>query len=51
MRAGATAEEIAAAVAGIWQQRVDNYSERRTAQTNGLEAPGERRIEMSYIGG
>ena len=37
---------IAAAIAHVWQQREDRYSEIRTAETAAL-----RKIEMSYIGG
>jgi cyclic pyranopterin phosphate synthase len=39
-------EEIAGAIARIWQARTDRYSEIRTAET-----AGARKIEMSYIGG
>jgi cyclic pyranopterin phosphate synthase len=39
-------EELRAAVAAIWQQRTDRYSEMRSAATAQL-----RRVEMSYIGG
>jgi len=46
MRAGKSDEEIAAAVAAIWQRREDRYSEIRTAET-----AHARKIEMSYIGG
>jgi cyclic pyranopterin phosphate synthase len=46
MRAGKPDEEIAAAVAAIWQRREDRYSEIRTAET-----AHARKIEMSYIGG
>ena len=47
LRGGATDSELAAALAGRWRTRDDNYSERRAAL-----APGDRtRIEMSYIGG
>ena len=41
---------IGAAVARLWQGRSDRYSETRTINTTGL-ARGERRVEMSYIGG
>ncbi len=44
--AKASDDAIRDAVGGIWQLRDDNYSARRTAQT-----AGERKIEMSYIGG
>ncbi len=46
LRGGADDESIAAAMGGIWQQRRDNYSEMRTAET-----AKERKVEMSYIGG
>jgi len=47
LRGGADDEAIVRAVAGIWAQRSDRYSEVRTAETASLR----RRIEMSYIGG
>ena len=40
---------IMRAVAGIWQGRGDNYSERRAAGVS--PAPSEHKVEMSYIGG
>jgi cyclic pyranopterin phosphate synthase len=46
LREGASHEELVAAMAGIWQQREDRYSEIRTAQT-----ARERKVEMSFIGG
>jgi GTP 3',8-cyclase len=46
LRGGSSDEEIAGAVARIWQARTDRYSEIRTAET-----ARERKIEMSYIGG
>ena len=46
LRGGASDDALAAAMAGIWSQRTDRYSELRTAQT-----PGLKKIEMSYIGG
>ncbi|MFT4242256.1 MAG: GTP 3',8-cyclase MoaA [Acidovorax sp.] len=46
LRGGASDEAIAAAIAPIWQQRQDRYSELRGS----VHASGER-IEMSYIGG
>ncbi len=48
LRGGAPDAEITQAIAGIWQQRSDRYSQLRGA---GLLAPAEKRIEMSYIGG
>jgi cyclic pyranopterin phosphate synthase len=46
LRGGASDDEISAAIAAVWRQRDDRYSEIRTAQTAGLP-----KIEMSYIGG
>jgi cyclic pyranopterin phosphate synthase len=46
LRAGASDDVLAAAIAGTWRKRVDRYSELRTGETRGLP-----RIEMSYIGG
>ena len=50
LRSGASNEEVAAAIAPIWQQRGDRYSELRSAMPSDT-TPGKRRIEMSYIGG
>jgi cyclic pyranopterin phosphate synthase len=49
LRAGADDNQLAAAIAGVWRQREDRYSEIRTAATAG-NTPA-RKIEMSYIGG
>ena len=46
LRAGASDAELDGALALLWQQRDDRYSEIRSADTATL-----RRIEMSYIGG
>ena len=46
LRDGADDARIDAAIAHVWQQREDRYSEIRTAETAAL-----RKIEMSYIGG
>lgn len=46
LRDGADDATLAAAMAGIWEQRNDNYSERRSADTQRAS-----KIEMSYIGG
>jgi cyclic pyranopterin phosphate synthase len=46
LRDGQPDDEIAAAVAAIWETRDDRYSEIRGAQT-----PARKKIEMSYIGG
>lgn len=50
LRAGHSDEEITAAVAHLWSQREDRYSELRTINTEGLARP-VRKVEMSYIGG
>jgi cyclic pyranopterin phosphate synthase len=46
LREGADDAALGAAVAAIWRQRADRYSEIRTAET----ARGPK-VEMSYIGG
>jgi len=46
MRAGASDDDLAAAIGAIWSVRADRYSEIRTAETAAL-----RKVEMSYIGG
>lgn len=46
LRAGRSDADIAAAIAGIWHDRDDRYSEIRTAAT-----AAAKKIEMSYIGG
>ena len=46
LRSGATDEEISAVLAEVWTKRDDNYSERRSSATSGLD-----KVEMSYIGG
>jgi len=46
LREGATDAMLANAVAAIWRQRADRYSEIRTGNTAKLE-----KVEMSYIGG
>jgi GTP 3',8-cyclase len=46
IRGGASDEELAAALATIWNGRSDRYSELRSSATEALD-----KIEMSYIGG
>jgi GTP 3',8-cyclase len=46
--ADASDEQIAGALAGIWTQRGDRYSELRSA---GVAPTAERKVEMHYIGG
>jgi len=53
LRAGATDAALAKLIAERWQQRADRYSQLRQAATQDLTAasPGQKKIEMSYIGG
>jgi cyclic pyranopterin phosphate synthase len=46
VRGGASDEELAAAVRGVWNVRKDRYSELRSQATESLP-----KVEMSYIGG
>jgi cyclic pyranopterin phosphate synthase len=46
LRAGATDDELAEQVAGLWTRRADRYSEVRGEHTRPLS-----KVEMSYIGG
>ena len=46
VRGGASDDELAAAVTGIWRKRTDRYSELRSDATADLP-----KVEMSYIGG
>jgi cyclic pyranopterin phosphate synthase len=46
MRGGADDVTLSAAIAAVWQKRVDRYSELRSAKTKDLP-----KVEMSYIGG
>ncbi len=50
LRNGHPDEDIISAIAHLWAQREDRYSELRTINTDGLSRP-ERKVEMSYIGG
>ncbi len=50
VRGGATDEQLASAIATVWQGRDDRYSEQR-ASLPADAAGGARRVEMSYIGG
>lgn len=52
VRSGASDEELASAIAGIWQGRSDRYSELRASlPPDAGPANGGKRVEMSYIGG
>ena len=50
LRGGASDEQIASAIGGIWQGRSDRYSELRSTLAPDT-GTGARRVEMSYIGG
>ncbi len=50
IRGGATDEQLAGAIAAIWQGRSDRYSELRASLPPDAST-GTRRVEMSYIGG
>ena len=50
IRSGASDEDLTAKLAEIWRVRGDRYSELRSQNTVD-PAIGERRVEMSYIGG
>jgi GTP 3',8-cyclase len=50
LRGGASDEELASAIAHIWQGRADRYSQLRSSMAPDT-ATGRRRVEMSYIGG
>ena len=53
LRGGFADDQIAGAVARIWQKRDDRYSEQRAAlpPDSTAEGPVTKRVEMSYIGG
>jgi len=50
LRGGCSDSDIAAALAPLWAQRDDRYSELRALQA-APPGSGERRVEMHYIGG
>lgn len=51
LRNGATDADIASAIGHIWNQREDRYSELRGQNLQPPSVPGQKRVEMSYIGG
>jgi cyclic pyranopterin phosphate synthase len=51
IRDGCSDEQLSTAMAHIWRERADRYSELRGARTDELRAAGKNKIEMSYIGG
>jgi cyclic pyranopterin phosphate synthase len=50
LRDGASDEQIASAIGHIWHHRDDRYSQLRATLPADARA-GQRRVEMSYIGG
>lgn len=50
LRSGASNEVISGAIAQIWQERQDRYSEQRAEQSAQMTAPPQK-VEMHYIGG
>jgi len=46
LRGGASDDDITSAIAAVWTERTDRYSDLRSEQTAGLH-----KIEMSFIGG
>ncbi len=50
VRQGATDADLVSALGHIWQGRTDRYSELRSAMAPDAST-GQRRVEMSYIGG
>ena len=51
LRNGASDADIASAIGLIWNQRDDRYSELRGQNLQPPPVPGQKRVEMSYIGG
>jgi cyclic pyranopterin phosphate synthase len=51
MRGGCSDQQLSIAMADIWGERTDHYSELRAAMSKGRRAAGGKKIEMSYIGG
>ena len=55
IRSNSNPENLTQAIANIWSQRTENYSELRSAMPpdlqNNSEGNAQRKVEMSYIGG
>lgn len=51
MRDGCSDEELSTVIADFWRERTARYSDLRSARAIELRATGEKKIEMSYIGG
>lgn len=50
LRGDTTDADLASAIGAIWQGRTDRYSELRGSMA-AESGSGQRRVEMSYIGG
>ncbi len=50
LRQGVSDDDLASAMAGVWQTRTDQYSVLRQSH-HGDTQSGDRRVEMHYIGG
>lgn len=51
LRSGASDTDLSSAIAAVWQQRQDRYSELRGSQAVQATDTGRQRVEMHYIGG
>jgi GTP 3',8-cyclase len=51
LRRGASDEELASLVRGLWRRRADRYSEERAAKEKDAGAAGVRKVEMYTVGG
>jgi GTP 3',8-cyclase len=51
MRGGCSDQQLSTALAGIWRDRTDHYSELRGAMAKEPASAGGKKVEMSYIGG
>ena len=51
LRNGSSDADIASAIGLIWNEREDRYSELRGQNLQPPPVPGQKRVEMSYIGG
>ncbi len=51
LRQGASDEELASLVRGLWRMRADRYSEERAAKEKDAGAAGVKKVEMYTVGG
>jgi cyclic pyranopterin phosphate synthase len=55
IRSNGKPEDLTQAIANIWSQRSDSYSELRSGMSPGVQIENaggaQRKVEMSYIGG